>query len=98
VIDGDPLHGKIVDVRGGDSRANSKRGRRDKTVRLVEGDSSVGKLTSPGAGADPLGGAQGRNPQTVEQTPDHWFFSPAQPAPDLFDRDGAHPWFCSYPT
>jgi len=85
VIDIDFSQGEIADVCGGDRSTNSERGSCDQTVGLVERHSSVCELTSPSAGADPLGSAQGCDPQTVEQAPGYWFFYLTQASPDLLD-------------
>jgi hypothetical protein len=98
VIDRDLPHREVVDVCGGDRSTYSERGSRDQAVGLVEGHSSLRELTSPGTGADPLSGAQWRDPQTVEQAPGYWFFDLPQPAPDLLDRDGTHPWLRPDPS
>jgi hypothetical protein len=93
VLDGQLGHREIDDVRCRQPCPYPDGCRRNEAVGLVKGDSPVGELTSPRTGANPFGDAQWSKPESVEQTPGDGLLIGAKAAPDLLDRDRAHPGF-----
>ena len=88
-------HGEVLHVRCGEGSRDSNCGRSDEAVGLVQGGPRCGKVATPRPGEAAFGNAERCQPKAAEQPHSVGFLLRVEPAPDLLDRDGAHPWLSS---
>ena len=87
----EPVHGKVGDVRGCESCPDAYSRGRDQAIGLMEREPASGERPSPIARPHAFCHPQGCKTQPVEQPPCVEFFAGTQPAPDLLDGDDADP-------